>query len=39
VKTSKSLGDYASMIWEKRYAREPIETKYVKFRLSILLTF
>ena len=32
-KPSKLWGDYASMIWEQHYAREPIETNYFKFRL------
>ena len=30
-------GDYASMIQEEHYAREPIEAKYFKFRLLFLL--
>ena len=28
---------YASSIWEQRYVSEPIETKYFKFLLSILI--
>jgi hypothetical protein len=30
-KTSKSRGDYASMIWEQRDISKPIEIKYFKF--------
>jgi hypothetical protein len=36
-KTSKTQGDYASTIREQHYVREPVETKYFKFRLLILL--
>jgi len=36
-KTSKTRGDYASTIREQRYVSEPIETKYFKFWLLILL--
>jgi len=34
---SKTRGDYASAIREQRYVSEPIETKYFKFCLLILL--
>jgi len=30
-KTGKTRGDYASVIREKHYISEPIETKYFKF--------
>jgi hypothetical protein len=34
---SKKRGDYATRIREQRYVSEPIETRYLKFLLLILL--